>query len=168
MKKLILSCSLLALTAPAYAALDCNVLPTCEDLGYAYAVDQCEDQAVLKCPFDNAKVFCGEPQASNAEKCIAEEYSNVTKGCLGTYREEPCPYDASYIKCVLKSCFEINSSYFSNVDQCTCQYGAIATRMIGSDGTCYKCGTAQECKGTDNGDGTMTMSPCKVCTSPKL
>ena len=66
MKKLILSCSLLALTAPAYAALDCAPLPDCEDFGYAYTDDDCAGQATLKCPFDRTKLYCTEPGGKQA------------------------------------------------------------------------------------------------------
>ena len=52
----------LNLGGSAYAAIDCAAPPTCDELGYAYSADWCKDQAVLKCPFDNAKVFCGEPK----------------------------------------------------------------------------------------------------------
>ena len=41
----------------------CPVFPTCEELGYAYTADQCEDQAMLKCPSDITKVFCRAPKS---------------------------------------------------------------------------------------------------------
>ena len=66
MKKLILSCSLLALTAPAYAALDCAPLPDCEDFGYVYTADDCDGQSTLKCPFDQTKLYCTEPGGKQA------------------------------------------------------------------------------------------------------
>ena len=64
MKKLILSCSLLALTAPAYAALDCTTPPTCDELGFAYSSAECDGQSTLKCPFDRTKLYCTEPSSS--------------------------------------------------------------------------------------------------------
>ena len=59
---LLTGAALIGLGGSAYAALDCNTPPTCDELGYAYSADWCKDQAVLKCPFDQTKVFCGEPK----------------------------------------------------------------------------------------------------------
>ena len=58
---LLTGAALVGLSGSAYAAIDCAVPPTCEELGYAYPSHWCENQAVLKCPFDQTKVFCGEP-----------------------------------------------------------------------------------------------------------
>ena len=61
---LLAGAALIGLGGSAYAAIDCAVPPTCDELGYAYSADRCKDQAVLKCPFDQTKVFCGEPDTS--------------------------------------------------------------------------------------------------------
>ena len=164
MKKLILSCSLLALTMPAYAALDCDVLPTCEELGYAYPEENCEGQPTLKCPFDDTMLYCPEPQASPAEKCIAEGYFKDILECVRGLIPKTCPYDADYIMCVQGSCSEINRSYFSGT-KCSCEYGALSTGITGSDGTCYRCGTKTECTAEDNNpnDNQLPLSPCRMC-----
>ena len=59
MKKLILSCSLMALTLPAYAAetISCDTLPTCSELGYDDLVNQCPKD-YLSCPFDRSQGKC--------------------------------------------------------------------------------------------------------------
>ena len=61
MKKLVLSCSLMALTLPAYAAdtISCNTLPTCDDLGYTENADDCVGRKLL-CPFDKTQAACLE------------------------------------------------------------------------------------------------------------
>ena len=61
MKKLILSCSLMALTLPAYAAesINCATLPTCDDLGYTENADDCVGRKLL-CPFDKTQAACLE------------------------------------------------------------------------------------------------------------
>ena len=68
MKKLILSCSLIALTLPAYAAesINCATLPTCSSLGYTKTVDQCTAKGLnyLRCPFDTTAVFCEQKNIS--------------------------------------------------------------------------------------------------------
>ena len=56
--------ALIGFSGAAYAAIDCAVPPTCDELGYAYSANWCKDQAILKCPFDQTKVFCGEPDNS--------------------------------------------------------------------------------------------------------
>ena len=61
---LLTGAALIGFSGAAYAAINCAVPPTCDELGYAYTADQCEDQAMLKCPFDQEKVFCGEPLVS--------------------------------------------------------------------------------------------------------
>ena len=59
MKKLILSCSLMALTLPAYAAdtINCATLPTCSELGYTENASNCVGKKTL-CPFDKTKATC--------------------------------------------------------------------------------------------------------------
>ena len=61
MKKLILSCSLMALTLPAYAAdtINCATLPTCDDLGYTENAGDCVGRKLL-CPFDKTRAACLE------------------------------------------------------------------------------------------------------------
>ncbi len=81
MKKFILSCSLLAFGASAYAAdtISCNTLPTCEELGYAMTASDCSDRATLKCPFDYSKVFCvekGAPTCPNGYYKDCQGYSS--------------------------------------------------------------------------------------------
>ena len=65
MKKYLLltGAALIGLSGSAYAAINCAVPPTCDELGYAYTADQCEDQAMLKCPSDITKVFCRTPKS---------------------------------------------------------------------------------------------------------
>ena len=84
MKKLILSCSLLALTAPAYAALDCAPLPDCEDFGYVYTADDCDGQSTLKCPFDQTKLYCTEPSSS-----VTCKVGSILYNDLKCYDEAP-------------------------------------------------------------------------------
>ena len=67
MKRLILSCSLMALTLPAYAAesINCATLPTCDDLGYTENADDCVGRKLL-CPFDKTQAACLEsPQVGD-------------------------------------------------------------------------------------------------------
>ena len=63
---LLAGAALIGLGGSAYAAIDCAVPPTCDELGYAYPADWCKGQSTLKCPFDQTKVFCGEPEEPSA------------------------------------------------------------------------------------------------------
>ena len=58
---LLAGAALIGLGGSAYAAIDCAVPPTCDELGFAYSSAECDGQSTLKCPFDQTKVFCGEP-----------------------------------------------------------------------------------------------------------
>ena len=67
---LLTGAALIGLSDSAYAAINCAVPPTCDELGYAYTADDCAGQSTLKCPFDQEKVFCGEPaKPSTAVTC---------------------------------------------------------------------------------------------------
>lgn len=46
-----------AFSAFSANAQTCAVPPTCESLGYDKSADECVDKAVLKCPFDENKIF---------------------------------------------------------------------------------------------------------------
>ena len=61
---LLAGAALIGLGSSAYAAINCAEPPTCEELGYAYSSTECTGQSTLKCPFDQTKVFCGEPSSS--------------------------------------------------------------------------------------------------------
>ena len=69
--------ALIGLGGSAYAAIDCAVPPTCDELGYAYPADWCKGLSTLKCPFDQTKVFCGEPLAPVTCTVGAILYNNL-------------------------------------------------------------------------------------------
>ena len=81
MKKLILSCSLMALTLPAYAAdtINCATLPTCSELGYTEKASNCVGKKTL-CPFDKTKATCiDSPQVGDLKYSL---YSKNHDGWL--------------------------------------------------------------------------------------
>lgn len=65
MKKLIISCGLIALSMPVLAAesINCSSLPSCSSLGYTDSSTSCSEY--IPCPFDKTKVKC-IPQAPKA------------------------------------------------------------------------------------------------------
>ena len=79
--------ALIGLGGSAYAAIDCAVPPTCDELGYVMNPDECLTDDVLACPFDDGKVFCfrkGRP--------LPEEITNCELGSV-LYSDMQC-YDA--------------------------------------------------------------------------
>ena len=138
MKKLILSCSLIALTLPAYAAesINCATLPTCSSLGYTKTVDQCTAKGLnyLRCPFDTTAVFCEQKNISasigyilysdgtfssssnvSSSKTPAGVVINTTSGyidVIGLEEQEGNWYTA-YEKCLKYGDFNSEASRFS-------------------------------------------------------
>ena len=200
---LLTGAALIGLGGSAYAAIDCAVPPTCEELGYVLTEDDCDGRATLTCPFDTSKVFCGvsceelgyvytgtlteclydgtkvfcpfgsdyfkcEGGVDTAAQCKTLGYTKggpsetgnlVVQSCLAGQEKVPCPYNSSYFRCdgessvpeiggstpTMKNCAEINGEYFSNINNCICEYGYVSADTTGSDGTCYRCGTESEC-----------------------
>ena len=58
---LLTGAALLGLSSSALAALNCNTPPSCEELGYQFDTVRCPGKVVLKCPFDDSKLFCANP-----------------------------------------------------------------------------------------------------------
>ena len=54
----------MAVSLPAYAALDCATPPTCAELGYKQTETDCAGKFMLKCPFSDEDFFCGGEIAS--------------------------------------------------------------------------------------------------------
>ena len=84
---LLAGAALFGLGGSAYAAIDCAVPPTCDELGYVMNPDECLTDDVLTCPFDDGKVFCfrkGRP--------LPEETTNCELGSV-LYSDMQC-YDA--------------------------------------------------------------------------
>ena len=73
-----------AFSAFSANAQTCAVPPTCESLGYDKSADECVDKAVLKCPFDENKIFCSN---GIADGVAAEDYGGGT-GPNGSYQDD--------------------------------------------------------------------------------
>ena len=58
MKKLILIAGMLLFANNTFAQTSCQAMPSCEEFGYIYTASSCEGVSVLKCPFDQTKLFC--------------------------------------------------------------------------------------------------------------
>ena len=77
---LLAGAALIGFSGSAYAAINCAVPPTCDELGYVMNPDECATDDVLKCPFDDGKVFCfrkGPPGEANACKVGSVLYNDL-------------------------------------------------------------------------------------------
>ncbi len=169
MKKYLLLCTALTISSSAYA-LDCATPPTCDELGYTMSSDDCAGQFMLKCPFDETKVFCGgeDPEA----KCSAEGYTKNTTGltplCVGGYTLETCPYDSSYTKCVAAPCEDLGYTYTVPSSGNTLCLTGYTAEYCPTDNTKYKCvetATYTQCKNAGY-TATACLSGCTVTTCP--
>ena len=66
---LLTGAALLGLSSSTLAALNCNTPPSCEELGYQFDTVRCPGKVVLKCPFDNSKLFCANPLRPTVITC---------------------------------------------------------------------------------------------------
>ena len=140
MKKLILSCSLLALTAPAYAALDCAPLPDCEDFGYVYTADDCDGQSTLKCPFDQTKLYCTEPSSS-----VTCKVGSILYNDLKCYDEVPSGKTAIAVVFDSSKRLAIAMDHKNNI-----KWGGYGTDISGLDNCTYSNYTTCGTEGKDN------------------
>ena len=106
MKKLIIPAIMLT-AAPALAAIDCAVLPTCDSLGYTDTLSTCPKD-YLVCPFDNTM-----------GKCLLES----TPGQIGYFAKDP---GKGWILC---------NGYFQHKDVYPDLYAAIGTTFGGGGST---------------------------------
>ena len=138
---LLAGAALIGLGGSAYAAIDCAVPPTCEELGFAYSSAKCDGQSTLKCPFDQTKVFCGEPAALVV---------TCTVGAI-LYDDLKCYDEAPEGKTAVAIVFDTSKKLAIALDQqSNIQWGGYGTDISGlynCTGTNYAtCGTA----GKDN------------------
>ena len=91
---LLAGAALIGLGGSAYAAIDCAVPPTCEELGYVLTEDDCDGRATLTCPFDTSKVFC---DVSCEE--LGYVHTGIFTECLYNGTKVFCPFGSDYFKC---------------------------------------------------------------------
>ena len=91
---LLAGAALIGLGGSAYAAIDCAVPPTCEELGYVLTEDDCDGRATLTCPFDTSKVFCGV----SCEE-LGYVHTGIFTECLYNGTKVFCPFGSDYFKC---------------------------------------------------------------------
>lgn len=85
---LLTGAALIGFSGAAYAAIDCAVPPTCEELGYTMTTADCKDLDILKCPFDSNKVFCS---GSTAVEC---NVGSILYSTLECYAGRPVGVEA--------------------------------------------------------------------------
>ncbi len=50
------------LCSAASAAINCQTLPSCDELGYEWTAEACSGQKTLKCPFNQNALYCTNPR----------------------------------------------------------------------------------------------------------
>jgi len=190
MKKYLLLSLAMAVSLPAYAALDCATPPTCDELGYTQTETDCAGKFMLKCPFSDEDFFCGGEIASCSDLGYTSTVTSGKTFCLTGSTAEYCPSDSTYYKCVesatytqcknagytqtrcLIGCTTTTCPYDSNYMKCTnCPTTSATTCPSGY----YKSGADELCDctygryydGTRASDGTAcyrcgTYNECNV------
>ncbi|MBQ8662157.1 MAG: tail fiber protein [Alphaproteobacteria bacterium] len=87
------SAAVLLVTAAEASAQTCTTAPSCAELGYTQSASECSGKAMVKCPFDKTKVFCGVTKS-----CEELGYDKTTTQCSGK-KTFVCPYDAAKVAC---------------------------------------------------------------------
>ena len=84
--------SILLLSAVPAQAQTCTSAPSCAALGYDKTSTDCTGQAMLKCPFDQSKVFCAGTSACgggsgtpDSEGCKAGDILFSDKSCSSVF-----------------------------------------------------------------------------------
>lgn len=57
-------------------AQTCKVPPTCESLGFTMTAATCNGKTILKCPFDEAKVYCPSALENNKIYKVGDTYTD--------------------------------------------------------------------------------------------
>lgn len=91
----------------------CAIAPTCSELGYEQKATDCSGQYMLKCPFDNSKVFCGGIDCSYTNTSLPSGCSNAPS----------CTKDGkNYFSAVCSSCYTGYSLKSDGTCSQTCTY----------------------------------------------
>lgn len=139
--------SLIVITYPLNAgALSCTTPPSCDTLGYKQTASDCIGNYILKCPFDNSKVFCG------AKDCSSYKLSSCSN-TIGTF--ESCRDKCKYTSCNLGWRLE-NGNCTENIcgsDFSTSDHGCKGLISICHSGTTkkYNCTACKDCFELENG-----------------
>lgn len=167
--KLKLGVSLLTITFSMLGGIDhavaqtCTTPPSCNTLGYKQSASDCTGQQMLKCPFDNSKVFCGGvacPEDYTLTGCETKKGTFTSCGEKCKYTSCKAGYSFSNDDCITITC------YGYPITSCDSTKGACSTSDYCMKGTTkyYKytsCNTAQGWK-LDNGNCVPNWSNCGV------
>lgn len=87
LRRAMLAISFGLLPSQVLAAVDCQTLPSCEALGYTYSASDCNGMSIVKCPFDQSKLFCnkGTTTATPSDPVdpdpVPEAFKDAFAGC---------------------------------------------------------------------------------------
>lgn len=124
----------------------CAIAPTCSELGYEQEVTDCSGQYMLKCPFDNSKVFCGGIDCSYTNTSLPSGCSNAPS----------CTKDGkNYFSAVCSSCYTGYSLKSDGTCSQTCTY---------SDSSLTGCAGYSSCQ-RGSANGIYTYYKCTSCSA---
>jgi len=132
----IISCSVSGLAIAA--GVDCNVIPTCSELGYIKTTTECDGKQTLRCPFDLTN--------DNAVYCTDGEL------CGDEYNLDVCPENGNCEECGGKQKFNGCNSGYTLADSnvcCSDEYYNLTTEP--ANATFEQCGNKYHFTGCEEG-----------------
>lgn len=120
-------------------AQTCTTPPSCDTLGYKQTAADCSGQQMLKCPFDNSKVFCG------GAACAADFKLSSCDTSIGNYTS--CGGKCKYTSC--KTGWYLNNG--------NCVPNACEGYKYGANKNCASYTTCKK--------GASTVYKCTACNN---
>jgi len=174
------------------AGVDCNVIPSCAEMGFDKTVAECGESKVLRCPFDltnDDAVFCNSGCATgggcdedfNLDACpeggicsdCGEKYELVVCDtgytrdgdtcCSGTgYKFETCPTNGQCTLCGTKYKLDSCDTGYTITDDGCCSDTTYNLTSCPSGGVCTQCGVKYSFTGCKSG---YTQSGTTCCSN---
>ena len=165
MKKLFLATVLVLLSNPVSAAVDCETIPSCEDLGYTYTASECSGFSSIRCFYDKSKYFCN-PVTNNTNQCSDPNkvYGSVAVGApADCYCKKDFVNVSGECKDGLTYCHAKNQLFVpvDTLGQSTCATCAGGKNLNKSTNTCVDCTT---CPANSTYNATSKKCLCNVGT----
>jgi len=136
------------------AGVDCNVVPSCAEMGFDKTVAECGESKVLRCPFD----------LTNDDAVFCSSGCTTGGGCDELFTLETCPTNGICAECggkfILHSC---ESGYINGVDKC-CNRSEYSLLQCPEGGECSSCGDMSRLESCGSGYTQSGMTCCSNTT----
>ena len=150
----------------AQSADQCTIAPTCAELGYQQKAADCNGQYMLKCPFDQTKVFCGGINCSYTRTSLPSGCSDADSCIDGKGK--------IYYSSTCTTCYTGYTLNSSGICSLTCTYTKTSSVPCGSKYSSCRRGSASgtetyyKCTGPTCGGGyywdTAFGGDCESCS----